>query len=128
MYTSKNFSGFAVEYHNGVHLAKAQSMARITIRHDDRLLDKYYKTLRDLRERQHARTEGETRRAFATLLTEIAKKQKWTLVEEVGITLTDPVRRIRVDGALRDQMRLARAYFGKQKTPKTILTLKSKRK
>ena len=48
---------------------KAYSMARITIQPNDRHLAKYYETIKELRARQVEPTEGNTRRAFGTLLT-----------------------------------------------------------
>ena len=85
-------------------------MARIQIKASDAALKRYANNLKDLREKQQVQHEGGTRRAFAGLLSDLAKKRKWTLVEEVGIE-THETRRIRVDGALRDQMRLSRAYW-----------------
>ena len=85
-------------------------MPRIQINPGDAAIKRYHKNLKDLQDKQQVQHEGGTRRAFATLLSDLAKKRKWTLVEEVGIE-THETRRIRVDGALRDQMRLSRAYW-----------------
>ena len=85
-------------------------MPRMQIKSSDAAIKKYHKSLDELQTRQQVQHEGGTRRAFATLLIDLAKKKKWTLVEEVGIE-THETRRIRVDGALRDQMRLSRAYW-----------------
>ena len=89
---------------------KGNGMARIQIASGDKAIQNYYKLLDDLQEKQLVMHEGGTRRAFATLLSDLAKKKNWTLVEEVSIE-THEARRIRVDGALRDQMRLSRAYW-----------------
>ena len=70
-------------------------MARVTIQPGDRLLDKYYKTLRDLRERQHARTEGETRRAFSALLSGLGRRRKLDLVEEAQKKASNSRKKIR---------------------------------
>ncbi len=86
-------------------------MARIQINANDKSIKNYYKLLDELHEKQQVRHEGGTRRAFATLLSDLAKKRGWTLVEEVSIESPDGSRSIRVDGVLRDQMRLSRAYW-----------------
>ena len=86
-------------------------MARITIQPGDRLLDKYYKTLRDLRERQHARTEGETRRAFSALLSGLGRRRKLDLVEEAPKKATNSRKKIRLDGVLRDEWMRDYAYW-----------------
>ena len=86
-------------------------MSKTQIKPDDKPLKDYYKSMKDLREAQNIQHEGGTRRAFGTLLSDIAKKQKWTLVEELSIKSSYSNRWIRVDGALRDQLRLARAYW-----------------
>ncbi len=86
-------------------------MAKIQINANDKSIKNYYKLLDELHEKQQVRHEGGTRRAFATLLSDLAKKRGWTLVEEVSIESPDGSRSIRVDGVLRDQMRLSRAYW-----------------
>ena len=86
-------------------------MARVTIQPGDRLLDKYYKTLRDLRERQHARTEGETRRAFSALLSGLGRRRKLDLVEEAPKKATNSRKKIRLDGVLRDEWMRDYAYW-----------------
>ena len=86
-------------------------MARVTIQPGDRLLDKYYKTLRDLRERQHARTEGETRRAFSALLSGLGRRRKLDLVEEAQKKASNSRKKIRLDGVLRDEWMRDYAYW-----------------
>ena len=86
-------------------------MAKVQIRPGDKIIKDYYRLLGELHEQQLIQHEGGTRRAFASLLSDLAKKERgWTLVEEVGIE-THEGSRIRVDGALRDKMRLSRAYW-----------------
>ena len=86
-------------------------MSKIRIKPDDKPLKDYYKNLKDLREVQNIQHEGGTRRAFGTLLSDIAKKQKWTLVEEVSIQSSNSNRWIRPDGTLRDQWQLPHAWW-----------------
>lgn len=86
-------------------------MPRIVISQDDIAFDDYYKTLKILRQRQQVHYEGGIRRAFGALLDSLAKKQRWDLVEEVPVDSTNSDRRNRVDGALRDQWQLSRAYW-----------------
>ena len=86
-------------------------MPKVRIRSSDQALQDYYENLKNLRETQNIQHEGGTRRAFGTLLSDIAAKLKWTLVEELSIKSSHSHRLIRVDGALRDQLRLARAYW-----------------
>ena len=85
-------------------------MARIQINSSDKAIKSYYKSLDELITKQQVENERGTRRAFMTLLNDLAKKKSWTLVEEVDIETPD-ARRIRADGALKDQMRLSRAYW-----------------
>lgn len=86
-------------------------MAKISIHPQDKLLDSYYSSLKDLRQRQHIRHEGGTRRAFGELLSGIAKRKRWTLVEELSKKSSGSNRRIRLDGALRDQWQRPHAYW-----------------
>lgn len=86
-------------------------MAKISIHPKDKLLDSYYKNLKDLRQRQHIHHEGGTRRVFGELLSGIAKRKRWTLVEELSKQSSRSTRRIRLDGALRDQWQRPHAYW-----------------
>lgn len=86
-------------------------MPKIRIKPDDKPLNDYYKNLKDLRQGQKVQHEGGIRRAFGALLSDIAKKQKWTLVEEVSIKSSNSNRWIRPDGALRDQWQLPHAWW-----------------
>ena len=86
-------------------------MAKISIDPKDKLLDSYYKNLKDLRQRQNVRHEGGTRRAFGELLSGIAKRKRWTLVEELSRQAINSTRRIRLDGALRDQWKRPHAWW-----------------
>ncbi len=86
-------------------------MPKVQIKPSDQALNNYYKNLKALRETQNIQHEGGTRRAFGTLLNEIAANLKWTLVEELSLKSSHSNRLIRIDGALRDQLRLARAYW-----------------
>ena len=85
-------------------------MARIQIKSSDKAIKTYFTSLQDLQVNQRVEKEGGTRRAFSALLTALAKKRKWTLVEEVSVERHD-ARPIRVDGALKDGMRLDRGYW-----------------
>ena len=86
-------------------------MPKVQIKPSDQALNNYYDNLKALRETQNIQHEGGTRRAFGTLLNEIAANLKWTLVEELSLKSSHSNRLIRIDGALRDQLRLARAYW-----------------
>lgn len=86
-------------------------MAKISIHPQDKLLDGYYKNLKALRQRQNVRHEGGTRRAFGELLSGIAKRKRWTLVEELDRQSSRSNRRVRLDGALRDQWKRSHAYW-----------------
>ena len=82
--------------------AKADQMARITIQPNDRLLAKYYDTIKELRGTKDDLTEGNTRRAFSTLLTGLGKRRKLVLVEERPMRSKTSGRSIRTDGSLVD--------------------------
>ena len=86
-------------------------MPKVQIKPSDQALNNYYDNLKALRQEQNIQHEGGTRRAFGTLLNEIAANLKWTLVEELSLKSSHSNRLIRIDGALRDQLRLARAYW-----------------
>ena len=86
-------------------------MARVTIRPDDKLLNNYYRTIADLRDRQHARSEGETRRAFSALLSGLGRRRKLDLVEEAPKKSSNSKRKIRLDGVLRDEWMRDYAYW-----------------
>ena len=86
-------------------------MPKVRIKPSDKSLKDYYNNLKDLRQTQNIQHEGGTRRAFGALLSDIAAKLKWTLVEELSLKSSHSNRLIRIDGALRDQLRLARAYW-----------------
>ena len=86
-------------------------MPKVRIKPSDKALKSYYNNLKDLRQTQNIQHEGGTRRAFGALLSDIAAKLKWTLVEELSLKSSHSNRLIRIDGALRDQLRLARAYW-----------------
>ena len=75
----------------------------------DKALDTYYNTLDTLKNQQGVEKEGSTRRAFATLLSEIAKQKKWTLIEEDAQKVAG--RTIYYDGVLRDEWRLPHARW-----------------
>ena len=86
-------------------------MAKISVHPKDKLLDSYYKSLKDLRGRQNIRHEGGTRRAFGGLLNGLARRRNWTLVEELSRQSIRSTRRIRLDGALRDQWKRPHAWW-----------------
>ena len=86
-------------------------MAKISIHPQDKLLDSYYKSLKALRGRQNIRHEGGTRRAFGGLLNGLARRRNWTLVEELSRQSIRSTRRIRLDGALRDQWKRPHAWW-----------------
>ncbi len=86
-------------------------MAKISIHPQDKLLDSYYKSLKALRGRQNIRHEGGTRRAFGSLLNGLARRRNWTLVEELSRQSIRSARRIRLDGALRDQWKRPHAWW-----------------
>ena len=77
-------------------------MARITIQPNDRLLAKYYDTIKELRGTKEDLTEGNTRRAFSTLLTGLGKRRKLILVEERPMRSKTSGGSIRTDGSLVD--------------------------
>ena len=86
-------------------------MSKISIDPKDKLLDSYYRNLKALRDSQNIRHEGGTRRAFGELLSGIAKRKRWTLVEELSRKSSNSTRRIRLDGALRDQWKRPHAWW-----------------
>ncbi|RMG74668.1 MAG: DNA helicase, partial [Chloroflexi bacterium] len=75
----------------------------------DKALDTYYQTIKTLKNQQGVYKEGSTRRAFATLLSELAKQKNWTLVEEDAQKVGG--RTIYYDGVLRDEWRLPHARW-----------------
>ena len=86
-------------------------MALVTIRPNDRLLDQYYRSLKELRDQQKVAHEGGTRRVFSTLLTGLGKRRKLSLVEEYPRKALNSSRQIRVDGALIDTYQRPFAYW-----------------
>ena len=86
-------------------------MPQIRIKPTDGALSAYYASLQNLTQSQQVSHEGGTRRPFGTLLEQIGKQQNWTLVEEVRLESNTGRSSIRVDGAMRDGLRLARAYW-----------------
>ena len=86
-------------------------MVKISVHPKDKLLDSYYKNLKDLRGRQNIRHEGGTRRVFGNLLHGLASRRNWTLVEELSRQSSRSARRIRLDGALRDQWKRPHAWW-----------------
>ncbi len=85
-------------------------MAKTTIQPNDRHLTKYYSTIKELRAAQAQPTEGNMRRAFGTLLTELGKRQKLTLIDEYS-TQGQGRRHIRPDGALVDEWKRPFAFW-----------------
>ena len=86
-------------------------MASVTIRPNDRLLDQYYKTLKELRDQQKVSHEGGTRRVFSALLTGLGRRRKLSLVEEYARQARNSSKHIRVDGALIDTYQRPFAYW-----------------
>ena len=86
-------------------------MARITIQPNDRQLAKYYDTIKELRQQQSKPTEGNTRRAFGTLLTGLAKRRHLTLVEERQMRSKTTGGSIRTDGSLVDTFNRPYAHW-----------------
>ena len=66
-----------------------------------RAVDAYYKTLKEF-DFQGAIHEGAVSTAFQTLLTEVGRKYKWTLIPQLGDKQDG--RHIRPDGTMKDQM------------------------
>ncbi len=85
-------------------------MSTITIQPNDRHLQKYYDTVKELRDRQVKPTEGNLRRAFGTLLTGLGKRRKLTLIDEYA-TQGKGRRHIRPDGALVDEWKRPFAFW-----------------
>ena len=86
-------------------------MARITIQPNDRQLAKYYDTIKELRGQQSKPTEGNTRRAFGTLLTGLAKRRQLTLIEERQMRSKTTGGSIRTDGSLVDTFNRPYAHW-----------------
>ena len=86
-------------------------MARITIQPNDRQLAKYYDTIKELRGQQSKPTEGNTRRAFGTLLTGLAKRRHLTLIEERQMRSKTTDGSIRADGSLVDTFNRPYAHW-----------------
>ncbi len=73
-----------------------------------RAVDAYYKTLKEF-DFQGAIHEGAVSTAFQTLLTEVGRKYKWTLIPQLGDKQDG--RHIRPDGTMKDQMLLVRGHW-----------------
>ncbi len=86
-------------------------MARITINPNDRLLTKYYATLKELRETKQDLSEGNTRRAFGALLSGLGKRRKLTLIEERQMRSKTTGGSIRTDGSLVDAFERPYAHW-----------------
>ena len=85
-------------------------MARVKINPGDKLLNAYYRELRDLKDRdiQH---EGGTRQAFAELLKKLGRRRNLTLVNEPSMRSSRTKRLIRPDGALLDDFKRPFGYW-----------------
>src|SRR5437763_995573 len=74
-----------------------------------RHISAYYETLRSFGH-QRASTEGATRVAFHTLLSEVGKKHGFTVLGEQTIQLPSK-RTIRLDGEVKDQYKIRRGIW-----------------
>lgn len=81
-------------------------MPALALAPDDRVVRQYYDTLRQY-ERVGARHEGAVRTAFGDLLRHGAGRHGWTLVPE----WSPSGKRIRIDGALRDNYNLTHGFW-----------------
>jgi predicted helicase len=94
----------------------------------EQALENYYNTLNSLKNTQNVNTEGNLRRAFGKLLTDIARPKKWELVEEDPQKLDN--RTIYYDGVLRDEWKLPHGWWeakdGKDNLDKEIRAKRDK--
>ena len=82
-------------------------MPAVTIKPTDAAIRNYQSTLQRLKQEQNVTHEGGLRRAFGDLLRVTARKQSWTLVEELRVS----GGRVRPDGTLRDRWQLPHGYW-----------------
>lgn len=73
-----------------------------------RAIDSYYETLKAF-DFQGALHEGAVSTAFQTLLTEVGRKYKWTLIPQLGDKQDG--RHVRPDGTLKDHLLLVRGHW-----------------
>jgi predicted helicase len=71
-------------------------------------IEAYYKTLKEF-EHQYALHEGAVSTAFQTLLSETARKHKWTLIPQLGEKYAG--KEVRPDGTLKDELHLVRGHW-----------------
>ncbi len=82
-------------------------MPAVTIKPTDAAIRNYHSTLQRLKQQQGVEHEGGLRRAFGDMLRVTARKQSWTLVEELRVS----GGRVRPDGTLRDRWQLPHGYW-----------------
>ena len=87
------------------------TMAKVTIQPGDKSLAKYYSTIKELRDAQTKPTEGNMRRAFGTLLTDLGRRRRLTLVDEYGVRAKQTGNYIRPDGALLTELKFPFAFW-----------------
>jgi len=71
-------------------------------------IEAYYKTLKEF-EHQYALHEGAVGTAFQTLLSETARRHKWTLIPQLSDKYVG--KEIRPDGTLNDELHLVRGHW-----------------